>query len=95
MIVVADSSPLHYLILVDQVDLLRRFYGEVVIPDTVASELKSVASLPVVSGWIVHLPAWAAVMPVTDARLRPLPTVSTQASGQPSRWPVRFGRISC
>jgi len=28
MIVVADAGPLHYLILIDQADLLRRFYGE-------------------------------------------------------------------
>lgn len=27
MIVVADSGPLHYLILLGHVDLLRRFYG--------------------------------------------------------------------
>ena len=26
MIVVADSGPLHYLILLDQTELLRRFY---------------------------------------------------------------------
>ena len=29
MIVVADSEPLHYLILLEHVDLLRRFYGQV------------------------------------------------------------------
>jgi hypothetical protein len=27
MIVVADSGPLHYLILLEHVELLRRFYG--------------------------------------------------------------------
>lgn len=31
MIVVADSGPLHYLILLEQTDLLSRFYGQVVI----------------------------------------------------------------
>lgn len=30
MIVVADSGPLHYLILLDQTELLYRFYGQVV-----------------------------------------------------------------
>ena len=28
MIVVADTGPLHYLILLDHADLLHRFYGE-------------------------------------------------------------------
>lgn len=39
MIVVADSGPLHYLLLVGEIDLLRRFYGQVVIPQAVANEL--------------------------------------------------------
>ena len=33
MIVVADSGPLHYLILLDQAELLHRFYGQVVVPE--------------------------------------------------------------
>ena len=39
MIVVADTGPLHYLILLDHADLLHRFYGQVVVPD--ASPLNS------------------------------------------------------
>lgn len=39
MIVVADSSPLHYLILLEQTNLLQQLYGEVAIPETVATEL--------------------------------------------------------
>ena len=31
MIVVADSGPLHYLILLDHAELLRRFYGHVMV----------------------------------------------------------------
>ena len=33
MIVVADSGPLHYLVLLEHIDLLRRFYGQVLVPD--------------------------------------------------------------
>lgn len=33
MIVVADSGPLHYLILLDQTELLSRFYGQVIVPE--------------------------------------------------------------
>ena len=39
MIVVADTGPLHYLILFDHAELLHRLYGEVVVPDAVATEL--------------------------------------------------------
>ena len=39
MIVVADSSPLHYLILLEQTELLHQLYEEVTIPDAVVAEL--------------------------------------------------------
>jgi predicted nucleic acid-binding protein len=38
MIVVADSGPLHYLILLEQAELLHRFYGQVVVPEAVLRE---------------------------------------------------------
>ncbi len=44
MIVVADNSPLHYLILIRQAELLRRLYGVVAIPDIVAMELRAARS---------------------------------------------------
>jgi hypothetical protein len=33
MIVVADSGPLHYLILLEHTELLQRFCGQVLVPD--------------------------------------------------------------
>ena len=41
MIVVADSGPLSYLILLDQAELLHRFYGEVIVPEAVIRELRA------------------------------------------------------
>jgi predicted nucleic acid-binding protein len=64
MIVVADSGPLHYLILLEQVDLLRRFDGQVVVPEAVASELSNAAAPGVVSEWIAAPPSWLEVRPV-------------------------------
>ena len=64
MIVVADSGPLHYLILLEHVDLLRRFYGQVVVPEAVASELSNAAAPGVVSEWIAAPPSWLEVRPV-------------------------------
>jgi predicted nucleic acid-binding protein len=61
---VADSGPLHYLILLEQIELLRRFYGQVLVPEPVAGEL-SVASAPaVVRDWITKPPTWVDVRPV-------------------------------
>lgn len=46
MIVVADSSPLHYLILLEQAKILPRLYANVLIPNAVAAELRAAASPP-------------------------------------------------
>lgn len=64
MIVVADSGPLHYLILLDHSELLRRFYSRVVVPDAVASELSAAGAPPTVRDWILQPPSWVSVVPV-------------------------------
>lgn len=69
MIVVADSGPVHYLILLEQVDLLGHLYGRVAIPDVVAHELCAAAAPSVVRGWMARLPEWATVAPVSWEQL--------------------------
>lgn len=64
MIVVANSGPLHYLILLEHVDLLRRFYGQVLLPEAVASELSAAEAPGVVRDWITKPPAWVDVRPI-------------------------------
>lgn len=58
MIVVADTSPLNYLILIGQVELLRRFYGTVHIPPAVWSELNDLDAPSPVRNWMVSAPEW-------------------------------------
>ncbi|MFM2314486.1 MAG: hypothetical protein RLZZ04_3762 [Cyanobacteriota bacterium] len=41
MIVVADTSVLCYLILIEQVELLPHLFGEIAIPQAVYEELKA------------------------------------------------------
>ena len=64
MIVVADSGPLHYLILLEQIELLRRFYGQVLVPEPVASELSAAGAPALVRDWITKPPTWVDVRPV-------------------------------
>jgi predicted nucleic acid-binding protein len=64
MIVVADSGPLHYLILLEHIELLRRFYGQVLVPEPVASELSVAGAPAVVRKWITEPPTWVDVRPV-------------------------------
>src|SRR5271155_3198799 len=66
MIVVADSGPLHYLVALDEVELLRQFYGNVHIPAAVAHELSSPGAPAQVAKWIADLPAWVSIEIIDD-----------------------------
>lgn len=61
MIVVADTSPINYLILIEEIDILTRMYGTVVIPHTVRNELLRPSAPEMVRNWIGQLPAWLEV----------------------------------
>src|SRR5712671_5418956 len=75
MIVVADASPLNYLIQIDCDGLLRDLYGSVLVPASVIEELGHPSAPNVVAGWLLNLPAWIEVRSVAfreDAGLQNL-----------------------
>ncbi|HEX4494944.1 MAG TPA: hypothetical protein VIE43_04670 [Thermoanaerobaculia bacterium] len=69
MIVVADSGPLHYLILLEQAELLHRFYGQVVVPEAVLRELTAGKAPYAVSDWLSKPPSWFRVQAVSGSFL--------------------------
>jgi predicted nucleic acid-binding protein len=69
MIVVADTSPLNYLILLGHAELLPRLYGEVLIPEAVALELLASEAPQNVREWISVPPSWLAVIPIGEEDL--------------------------
>lgn len=69
MIVVADTGPLHYLILLDHADLLHRFYGQVVVPDAVAIELASPSAPNPVRDWMARAPPWLSIVRVESDKV--------------------------
>jgi predicted nucleic acid-binding protein len=58
MIVIADSSPLHYFILLEHVELLQRLYGRVIVPDAVVRELQAQKTPDAVRQWMSAPPDW-------------------------------------
>lgn len=66
MTVVADSGPLHYLLLLGEIDLLRRLYGGVCMPRAVLKELSAPGTPPVVLEWIASAPSWVRIEDVTE-----------------------------
>jgi predicted nucleic acid-binding protein len=66
MIVVSDAGPLHYLVLIGQIELLPHLYGQVVVPAAVVNELQHLRTPVVVRTWIGTPPAWLDIR-ATDA----------------------------
>src|SRR5258708_4036666 len=74
-LVVADTSPLDYLLSIDHIDLLLELFGKVFIPDGVNKGLCHPAARGVVRDWGALLPAWLEVTAVDildDDALAPL-----------------------
>jgi predicted nucleic acid-binding protein len=75
VIVVSNTSPLNYLILIQAVDLLPRLFGRAVIPRAVAQELADPKAPDRVRAWIQSSPSWLDVRdpqtPDTEIRLHP------------------------
>jgi predicted nucleic acid-binding protein len=65
-LVVADTSPIRYLVQIGQIDVLPRLFEEIFLSSVVADELRHPSAPPVVRDWMQQLPAWLEVMPVAD-----------------------------
>ena len=61
MIVVSDTSPLNYLILIGQEDLLRKLFGRVIIPQAVFDELRATGASAKVRYWSQNPPVWVEI----------------------------------
>lgn len=61
MLVIADTSPLNYLILIDAVELLPCLYDQVILPRAAWQEMQHVDAPSVVAQWARTLPSWIEV----------------------------------
>jgi predicted nucleic acid-binding protein len=61
MIVVADTSPIRYLILTNFVEVLPQLFQKILIPTAVAEELKHPRAPLEVKNWAAALPNWIEV----------------------------------
>lgn len=62
--VVSDTSPLNYLILIKEADILPKLYETILIPRSVYEELQSSRTPAAVHAWIDSPPAWLRVVSV-------------------------------
>ena len=59
--VVADTGPPHYLVLIGVIDLLPKLFGRIVLPEIVRDELRHTRTPYVVRRWMADTPAWIEV----------------------------------
>jgi hypothetical protein len=72
MIVVSDTSPVLYLLLIDQLDLLPRLYQTIIIPDIVQAEMQTAGAPPKLQNWIANPPAWLEIRSAPEGDHTPL-----------------------
>jgi predicted nucleic acid-binding protein len=61
MIVVADTSPLNYIVMTGYVDVLPKLFGSIMVPPAVIQELDNPNAPEPVRRWIGALPEWVHV----------------------------------
>jgi predicted nucleic acid-binding protein len=58
VLVVADTGPPHYLILIGAIEVLPNLFGRVMLPETVRDELEHSRTPEIVRRWVADPPAW-------------------------------------
>ena len=62
-LVVADTGPLHYLVLTGDIELLPKLFERVLVPQVVRDELANAEAPQAVRDWIARAPGWLDVRP--------------------------------
>jgi len=60
--VVSNTSPLNYLLLIDEIGILPQLYGRIRVPQAVINELRHPDSPSVVRNWAGQPPAWTEIV---------------------------------
>jgi predicted nucleic acid-binding protein len=66
MSVISDTSPLCYLVLIEQIDLLPQLYDQIIIPDMVQRELQTSSAPIAVQQWINQPPPWLLIQTLSQ-----------------------------
>jgi len=66
-VIVSDTSPIGYLVLIGLDSLLQQLYGHVLIPQAVANELQRSRTPHAVQEWMNSPPSWIEIIPSSSA----------------------------
>ena len=65
MIIVSDTTPLNYLVLIGEIDLLEKLFQRVIVPQAVVKEFQHPNTPPIVQNWIANAPSWVEIRSAT------------------------------
>ncbi len=94
MIVVADASPLNYLIQLHADELLNKIFGAVLVPTAVMQELRHPRAPEAVAAWMSRIPSWIEVRASYFHKTRVF-KCWIPANARPSYWRKRHARTFC
>ena len=61
MIIVSDTTPIHYLILIGREVILPETLGPIVIPEGVANEMRHRNAPEIIKDWMADVPEWICI----------------------------------
>jgi len=67
MIVIADTGPINYLILIGEIELFPALYDRVAVPPSVCEELGRLRAPEAVRAWIAQPPSWLEILTPTNS----------------------------
>src|SRR5436305_1244792 len=82
MIVVSNTTPLNYLVLIGEIHLAERLYSRILIPPAVLAELRASLSPESVREWALSPPSWLEIRvpgPVSESVLSRLQSGEREA----------------
>ena len=59
--IVSDTSPINYLCLIEEIEVLPRLFSTVIIPPAVLKELRHPRAPKLVSEWVANTPSWVTI----------------------------------
>ena len=65
-LIVADTSPLVYLLLIEHIDILPQLFEAILVPDAVLAELRNTRAPGQIQAWAADLPNWVEIKSVPD-----------------------------
>jgi predicted nucleic acid-binding protein len=65
-LVIADTGPINYVILIGRIELLPRIFERIVLPAAVQAELSNPVAPPTVQRWIAAPPGWLEIVATQD-----------------------------